>query len=76
MKTLAQQFLDIHCRITIDPLAVLEAAKFIKENMIVSSKGNIGNWYWGTIMFKDSSVVGQSICFPSNLYGGALTFFR
>lgn len=73
MKTLAQQFLDIQCCIPIDPLASLEAAKFIKENMIVSSKGNIGDWYWSTIMFKDGSMVGQSVCATSAL---SLTIFH
>lgn len=76
MKTMAQQFYEIKSDIPINPFSVLKAAEFIKENSITSSEGEIGDWCWRTIMFKDGSITGWSSGNNTSIRGSLLTIFH
>ena len=75
MKTMSRQFNEIKSDIPINPFAILKAAEFIKENSITSSDGEIGNWCWRTIMFKDGSITGWSSGNNTSIRGSLLTIF-
>lgn len=74
METIAQQFLEIEYQMPINPFAILKAADFIRENMLIASEGAIGNWSWKTVTFKDGSVIGWSQGITS-CKGSYLTLF-
>lgn len=76
MKTMSRQFDEIKHDIPINPYSILKAAEFIKENSIASSFGEIGDWYWVTIMFKDGSTTGLSHGNNASIRGSLLTIFH
>lgn len=76
MTTMSRQFDEIKSDIPINPFSILKAAEFIKENSITSSDGEIGDWCWRTIMFKDGSITGWSNCHNFSIRGSLLTIFH
>lgn len=76
MKTMSRQFDEIKSDIPINPFSILKASKFIKENSITSSEGEIGNWHYRTIMFKDGSITGWSNTNNTSIRGSLLTIFH